>query len=386
MTSRKGGSVLPDYRGGSIVNLMSSIARASRGKTPYRGLKLLPAKELEGTRHIILLVIDGLGYEWVLKHGKGSFLKQHLVGSMTSVFPPTTATAMTTFYTGVAPQQHAFTGWFMHFKEIGMTIAPLPFTTRSGAISLRKSGIAYADLLKERPLSERLGRKLVCVLPRAVANSPYNDVVMKGAERRTYTTMEGCFRQLATSGKRNRKLAIIGYWPIIDKLSHHYGPDHKEVEHHFRRLDARIARFAESLPSGTTLIVTADHGLMEGRRQHQLKDYPQIMDCLSAPLTGEPRLAYCYVHPEQEQTFVRLVKKLGWCTARKSGELVKEGYFGKGKQSPSLKQRIGDYVLILKEGNTLGDNLLTEPDKKHRGHHGGVSAEEMLVPLIVLKK
>ena len=48
-----------------------------------------------------------------------TILSENLIGSMTSVFPATTASAITTFATGLAPQQHAFTGWFMFLKEIG---------------------------------------------------------------------------------------------------------------------------------------------------------------------------------------------------------------------------------------------------------------------------
>ena len=43
----------PDYKGGSIVNLMSSIARARGGKTPYTPLKLLPPKEIKDYKNIV---------------------------------------------------------------------------------------------------------------------------------------------------------------------------------------------------------------------------------------------------------------------------------------------------------------------------------------------
>jgi predicted AlkP superfamily pyrophosphatase or phosphodiesterase len=108
---------LPDYNGGSIVNLMSSIAKACGGKTNYVQLKSLSSEEIKN-KNIILLVIDGLGYEY-LKKSNANFLKENLKDKMTSVFLPTTACATTTFQTGVAPQQHALTGWFMFLKKRG---------------------------------------------------------------------------------------------------------------------------------------------------------------------------------------------------------------------------------------------------------------------------
>ncbi len=115
---------LPNYKDGSIVNLMSSIAQSFGGKTLYRPLKLLAPKELKNSKNVVLIVIDGLGFEYFRK--RKSFLKNYLVGPITSVFLPTTVSAITTFLTGVAPQQHAFTGWFMFLKEAGMVTKVFP--------------------------------------------------------------------------------------------------------------------------------------------------------------------------------------------------------------------------------------------------------------------
>ena len=119
---------LPDYKGGSIVNLMSSIAKAFGTKIQYPTLKILPPKKLKNKKNVVLLVIDGLGFEYLKK--KKSILNDYLVGSMTSVFLSTTASAITTFLTGVSTQQHAFTGWYMHLKEIGVVSKSLPFLPR----------------------------------------------------------------------------------------------------------------------------------------------------------------------------------------------------------------------------------------------------------------
>jgi hypothetical protein len=51
---------------------------------------------------------------------------------MTSVFPSTTASAITAFMTGLAPAQHGLTGWHMHLDEIDQTLAILPLTPRDG--------------------------------------------------------------------------------------------------------------------------------------------------------------------------------------------------------------------------------------------------------------
>src|SRR5512135_1734595 len=108
--------VLPDYAGGSILNLMRSVAEAC-GATglPYEPARQLDPAELADAANIVLLVIDGLGLDYLLRNGKDGALRGHLRGSLTSVFPSTTASAITTFLTGLAPQQHGLTGWHMYF-------------------------------------------------------------------------------------------------------------------------------------------------------------------------------------------------------------------------------------------------------------------------------
>jgi hypothetical protein len=55
------------------------------------------------------------------------------------------------------------------------------------------------------------------------------------------------------------------------------------------------------------------------------------------------------------------------------------------RPEPRLFDRIGDYVLIMKENYIIKDFVLGETEKFHIGNHGGVSKEEMLVPLIVIE-
>ena len=65
-----------------------------------------------------------------------------------------------------------------------------------------------------------------------------------------------------------------------------------------------------------------------------------------------------------------------------AAELAKQGYFGLGKLHPQFKERIGDYILIPKENYVLRYFLRKEKALFMPGHHGGLSEEEMLVPLI----
>jgi hypothetical protein len=66
-----------------------------------------------------------------------------------------------------------------------------------------------------------------------------------------------------------------------------------------------------------------------------------------------------------------------------SAELVDEGWFGRGEAHPRFAERVGDVALLMHGRATVKDWTPGEPRHRHVGHHGGASADEMLIPLIV---
>jgi len=108
--------MLPDYAGGSLVNLMASLVHACGGTPAHPRLKDV---SFEKARNIILLIIDGLGDRLLMQRAAGGELARRRRGTLTSVFPSTTASAITTSYTGRTPLEHGLTGWFTYFGEAG---------------------------------------------------------------------------------------------------------------------------------------------------------------------------------------------------------------------------------------------------------------------------
>ncbi|HZD42578.1 MAG TPA: hypothetical protein VE134_00830, partial [Methanomicrobiales archaeon] len=84
------GRQLPDYRGGSIVNLMASIVRARGGGSDHTPLRLLPSEELAEATNLLLLIVDGLGARYLQRVSPDGPIARNLRGVITSVFPPTT--------------------------------------------------------------------------------------------------------------------------------------------------------------------------------------------------------------------------------------------------------------------------------------------------------
>ncbi|HOW97966.1 MAG TPA: phosphodiesterase, partial [Kiritimatiellia bacterium] len=72
------------------------------------------------------------------------------------------------------------------------------------------------------------------------------------------------------------------------------------------------------------------------------------------------------------------------CVCVEGDYLVRNGYFGLGREHPALAQRVGDYVLIARAGYAFNTTPPGMPSKFKRGNHGGMSAEEMRVPLFTV--
>ena len=381
---------LPNYKNGSIVNLMSSIMRAYGEKSKYGFLRDLDIRSLRKSTNIVLLVIDGLAYEYLQQHGSHCILKEHMHGKITSVFPSTTATGITTFLTGLAPQQHAITGWFMLVKELGLVARILPFNPRYGGSALAKTGIDPSLIFDHKPLSARLKAETYYIIPQHLLESDYTTATSIGAEKFSYNSLEECLytiKDIATSN-RNKKF-IYAYWAEFDSLCHEFGTQSVEVLTHFRELNHAIVSLIDSLKgSNTVMLITSDHGLVDTETMDRisLEEHSDLAQTLTLPLCGEPRVAYCYVHPSKVRRFRDYVNAnlSDYCTIHSSHELIRRHFFGLHEPNPRLFDRIGDYVLIMKDNYVLKDFVLGETPHFLKANHGGVSSEEMFVPLVII--
>ncbi len=380
---------MPAYEGGSIVNLMTSIGRHFGAFLPYKPLECLHDTIRAGDT-VVLVVIDGLGYEFLRAKGEGSVLFSHMRGWMTSAFPSTTSASLTTFATGVAPQQHGITGWFMHLKEVGMVLKILPFTPRLGSTSLVDMGIDPLQIFDQQTIYDLLGVPSHFVTHEMFADSVYTLAMTHGAQGHYYTDLGGFADSVCEAATAGGQSYVYAYWPKFDTVSHMHGISSPEAYAHFLEIDGAVSRIIERLAgTKTTIIVTADHGLIDVKEEDivRLGDHPAMVSCLSQPICGEARAAYCYVHPSKAGEFEKYVSEaLGdICTCFPSHEIVESGYYGLGEPHAALNDRVGDYILIMHDTHVLVDRLLGEPDHIMVGYHGGLSEGELFVPLIIAR-
>jgi hypothetical protein len=378
--------VRPDYAGGGFLNLMASVVAACGGAPRHAPLGALPPGELAAARNILFLLIDGLGDDYLRREGRGGALHARRRGALTSVFPSTTASAVTTSFTGWSPLEHGLTGWFTLFGEAGCVGAPLPFQRRGEKARL---GVPPAQLFRAGTLFDGLARRSVVVTHRSIVDSTYNVHHCGRAERLAYDTLAGLVAQAVAAVESGPQPKFIyAYWPEFDALSHRHGNSSAEVRAHFQAVDAAFGELMARLAgTGTIVVATADHGFIDsdGPDALDFADAPGLAGLLRYPLCGESRAAFCHVQEGRVPEFVARARDWLGDRARvcPSRDLVEEGWFGPGEAHPRLAERIGDVALVMRGRTTVKDWTPSEPRHRLVGHHGGTSEAEMMIPLIV---
>lgn len=380
---------LPDYEGGSILNLMASITRALGGTSAYPNLRGLPPEDLSGHTNLVLLVIDGLGAQWLAEQSPQGILNRHRLGVITSVFPSTTASAITTFLTGDPPVRHGVTGWFTYLRELGCVMSILLGRPRYGGVSYRQAGVDLAPLLGTRPLFDRLPLPSYVLSPVHINHSDFNLALRGTAQGVPFVDLRDMFRQATRLLRQDRVPKYLYlYWPGLDSLGHETGmmAPKAATARHLASIEQALADFlVAAAGTRTLLLVTADHGQIDTRPEDQilLGDHPALEDCLSLPLCGEPRAAFCYVRPHRLRDFKRYCRDIlaDQALLVPSQRLVSLGLLGPGESHPRLSERLGDYTLLMRGAHVLRDRLASEQAFVQIGVHGGLSQRELEVPL-----
>ena len=112
--------VRPDPTMPNLVDIARAVATASG----VRGLVLSPfaddlAASLADREHLVLILADGLGLEMLEREAAARTLREHLRSELRTVFPSSTAVALTSLATGEWPARHAVTGWWTYLEQSG---------------------------------------------------------------------------------------------------------------------------------------------------------------------------------------------------------------------------------------------------------------------------
>lgn len=357
---------VPDYAGGSLVNLVAELERRMLGASPSPGLHPDLSARIPEADTYVLVLFDGLGAAQ-LHHPAAEALADRLVASIDSTFPSTTTVSLATVATALPPSRHGLLGYQSWLPEVGGVVNTIKWTTLVG------EPVAYdtADLLPAPNLWERLtaaGKEPITVQPGNFAGSPLSTALYRGCrEEPVFGTGELIDATVALAQVPGR--FIFTYLPHVDFAAHVYGQDDPRYASAVAEVAAAWDRLCRELPEAATLIGTADHGHVDFPPERQRRIPKHAHD--GRVFYGDGRAMM--VRGEGESLAPALPAT--WIPLEEV-----EHWWGPGPRHPSFPDRAPDGILLADDDTLL---LHRFSDRRLIGNHGALTDEERLIPLLV---
>ena len=375
----------PDYAGPLLSDVIPAAALAVGGAdilTPQAAARAQRIAPDASARTAVVVLIDGLGSRLLRRRAAHApFLRSLLPDEtlLSAGFPSTTANSLSSLATGLLPGAHGVMGYTLLDPD-------------SDEVFNQLTGSDHVDgrvWVPDATLFDRLiagGIDAVNLGEPKFDGRGLNRGSMRGARFRGSRTLDErvdhALEELRAPGRR----VVYLYWGALDKNGHVHGVDSWEWLEELEQVDGSMRRLADSLPADAVLSITADHGMIDVPHETRLDLalHPDERALLRA-VGGEPRATHLYARAGAEAdalaAFRALVGDRGTVLTR--DRAVAAGLFGpvRDRNLP----RIGDLVVIGEPGFGIVDSERDSPAALSLlGHHGGVTPDELEIPLLSL--
>lgn len=349
------------------------------------------ADHLRRAEHLVLLLIDGLGINFVDALPRSSWLRRNTLRSIHAPFPSTTPVAITSIATAEYPAVHSVTGWWTYVPRIGDTSTVFQHDRARDGVGLDTLGVEVRDLLPGTPVIPRMRRDAALVMPQAITDSVYTRWMAGDATCIGYSKHDQAVEIIANR-IREASGPTFTYWytPLVDTLAHQLGSGADRVKHAVAEVDAAAAGLQEALADGDAtyrIVATADHGHLDIDPHLEVAADDGLIELLAAPPSGDLRAQFWHVRPGEVERFGEAFReRFGeWFYLAETREVSTLALLGPDAVGAETRARMGDCVSIARGSAAL--RFAGYPGHDHyremRSAHSGLTADEMLVPLIV---
>jgi len=372
------GMMLPDYGHAELgAVLPASLAAIGAGH-------VVKARDAEAdrvrlgvphARHVCTVILDGLGQMQLdSRVGHARFLTGLDGMTATAGYPSTTAASLALFGTGRTSGQTGMTGYTVRNPKTGKLANLVTWDGAEPAEDWQRQ----PSLLEEAGLS---GIHVTTLGKARFAGSGLTHAVLRGGQ---FVGAERLADRIdvALGAMRSPGVSYM-YWGEIDGAGHANGWQSDEWVGALEDADRELARLASSMPDGTVMVITADHGMVDvtGAPRWDIALDP-VLDEGVTFVAGEPRALHIY--GENPAAIVeRWSNELGADAVVATREdAVAAGIFG--EVAPEVAERIGDVVVAMTGRATIVDSRIQSPASMTLiGVHGSLTPEEMCIPVLV---
>lgn len=373
----------PAFGSRSIAEVLTSAA-ASLGIPGFENRLNLPS-----TKRICVVLADGLGRNLLKqKSAHTPFLRSAMQAGqgqvpvfLDSAFPSTTAASLASFGTGLPAGQHGMVGYDVLDPE------------QDRVVNMLGGWDAGVDPQRWQPFPTVFERAAehadVCTvsLPQ-FSNSAMTRAALRGGRFVTATTSHARTGAAAEAMAGSSSSLMYFYVNELDKAGHRHGCQSPQWEDQLEELDATVKRLSATLPAGTTILLTADHGMVDVPESQRI-DYSAEPALVAGVrhTAGEPRMVHLYLEEGLgDAGRTRLLDawrdRFGdriWALTR--DEAIAAGLFGEVRAE--VAPRIGDVMIAARDALAFYDTRRVRPTALEVvGQHGSLTKAEREVPLL----
>jgi hypothetical protein len=344
---------------------------------------------LEPTSRACVFLVDGLGLAQLLDHAEHAPYLSGLVAdadpgraALSAGFPATTATSMGSLGTGLPPGSHGLLGYELAIPGSDRVLNALRWDLDAvDPLAWQPRRTVFERAADAGVATTRIG-------PAFFERSGLTVAAMRGG---TFLPAESEGERIAAAVDALRtgdRAFVYAYYGDLDATGHRTGVGSRAWRLQLELVDRMVAQLAERLPRGATLLVTADHGMVDvpaDKRfdlalDHGLADGVRV-------LAGEARARYVHTRDgATDDVLAAWRERLGdvmWVLSRE--EAVAAGWFGPQVPERSLA-RIGDVVAAARAPVAVVDSARERPELLRLvGLHGSLTESELTVPLLEVR-
>ncbi|PID53194.1 MAG: alkaline phosphatase family protein [Micrococcales bacterium] len=365
---------------GNLSEVLPSAA-ASVGAVGFTDTLALPAAD-----RVVVFLVDGLGRQLLERRAAyAPFLcsLSQPPARLQCSFPSTTATSIATLGTGQLPGAHGMFGYTVLDPDRDTVFNELSW---QGGPDPRQ----WQDRTTVFETTAQAGIPCFQIGDAHFAGSGLTQAALRGATFVGARTLDDRIDAAARILRSAPRALVYLYWGDVDKVGHGLGWQSEQWSHELAAVDLAARQLAARVPADTSIVITADHGMVDVPPEARFDlGQPTGLGAQLAlgirHLTGDPRAPMLFCQEGQADAVLRR-----WRTELGPGfdiktrdEAIRAGWFGPVR--PQLRSRVGDIVVTATGPGMIWDSRNpTTSAGRLIGMHGGLTSQEMDIPLLVL--
>lgn len=327
----------------------------------------------------ILFVVDGLGAaNLAARAGHARFLagaggKKDVART---VFPSTTATALTGLLTGADAGEHGIVGYRARVPGTDHVANQLRGWETDGL---------PATWQRAPRVFARPDTRFFVVSKSEYEHTGFTSSTMGEADFVAEDDIQRRVERAADLAASHPGSFVYLYANDLDAVGHRRGWQSDEWIAALEEVDAAARRLMTRTSTETGVIVTADHGMVDVPRHRQVlfDDASSLVDGVRL-IGGEPRMLHVYAEEgavdDVWSAWEAAEGHRSWVLTRE--DAVAAGLFG-SRVDPAVLPRIGDVLVAARAGIAYYDDRVADKSAQRMiGQHGSLTAEERVVPLL----